>query len=244
MPESLEERAMESNRRTARLAGLTYLLLGISSVLGLLDAPLLQGNATPVLKIIAASELRFRVGIVSDLISQVSGIFLVLLLYQLLKPVNKRHATLMVILMLVSIPISLVIALDDVAAKILLSGAESLSAFTKPQLDVLAMVFLRLHVTGVFVVEVFWGLWLFPFGLLVFRSRFLPRILGVFLIVGSLANVAHCFVSLLLPGPLPGAYQLATMIGRAIGELPIMFWLLIKGSGSNDLLHEPPGPKT
>jgi len=230
---------MDSTKQTARLAGLFYLLLAITSTFGLLDAPLVGVGATALAHKIAASELHFRVGIVSDLIGEVCAIFLVLLLYQLLKPVNNRHAALMVILLLVPVPISFAITLNDVAAQILLSDAKLLSAFAKPQLDALATVFLRLHVYGVFAVEVFWGLWLFPFGLLVYKSRFLPRILGVFLIIAGFAYVAHSFASLLLPGHKPIAYEIATMVARAAGELPIMFWLLIKGADFSRSLAEP-----
>jgi hypothetical protein len=230
---------MDSTKQTARLAGLVYLLLGIASALGILCAPLVQGDATAIADMIAASELLFRVRIVSDLIASVCGIFLVLLLYQLLKPVNEKHAALMAILLLSSVPISFAIALNDVAAQILLSDAELLSAFARPQLDALAMVFLRLHIHGVFAVEIFWGLWLVPFGLLVFKSRFLPRILGVLLIIAGFAYVAHSFTSLLLPGHRHVAYELATMVARAAGELPIMFWLLIKGADLDHALHEP-----
>ena len=234
---------MDSTKRTARLAGLAYLLLGITSAFGLLCAPLVRGDTKAIAYKIAASELLFRVSIVSDLISQVCGIFLVLLLYRLLRPVNRNHAALMVILFLVSVPISFVLALNDVAAQILLSGARSLSAFTRPQLDILAMVFLRLHINGVFALEIFWGLWLFPFGLLVFKSRFLPRALGVLLIIAGFAYVAHSLTSLLLlPGHQSIAYQSATMVARAAGELPIMFWLLIKGADFSSALHEPPAP--
>jgi Domain of unknown function (DUF4386) len=181
-------------------AGLTYLLLGVTSVLGLVCAQLVKHDATAIAGMLTVSDLRFRVAIVSDLMSNVLVVLLVLLLYQLLGPVSKRHAALMVVLLLVTAPISFVLTLNDVAARMLLSGGEFHSAFGKPQLDALAMVFLRLHVHGVSAVEIFWGLWLLPFGLLVFKSRFLPRILGVLLIIAGFAYVAHSFVSLLLPG--------------------------------------------
>lgn len=229
---------MDSTKKTARLAGLAYLLLGITTGFGLLCAPLVRGDASSIAGTIAASGLRFRVAIVSDLLANVVSIVLVLLLYQLLKPVNKQHAALMAILLLVTVPISFVITLNDVAAQMLFGGAESLSAFTKPQLDALAMAFLRLHWHGVLAVEIFWGLWLFPFGLLVFRSRFLPRTLGVLLIIGGFAYVAHSLASLLLPGQRNVAYEAATMVARAAGELPIMFWLLIKGAGADRSLRE------
>jgi uncharacterized protein DUF4386 len=220
----------DSTKQTARLAGLAYLLLGISSVFGFVCVPLVRADPTAIARLITASELRFRIGIVSDLLSNV--ILLVWFLYQLLKPVDRNLAALMAVLLLVTVPVSFIITLNDVAAKILLSGAQFLSAFTKPQLDALAMLFLRLHIHEVFAVEIFWGLWLFPFGVLVFKSRFLPRILGVFLIIAGFAYVAHSLISLLLPGPRHAVYELATMVGRGIGELPIIFWLLIKGADS------------
>jgi uncharacterized protein DUF4386 len=223
---------MDSTKRTAQLAGLAYLLLGIASFLGFVCVPLVRADPTAIANLITASELRFRIGIVSDLLSNVFGILLVWLLYQLLKPVDRNLAVLMAVLLLVTVPVSFIITLTDVAAKMLLSGANFLSAFTKPQLDALAMLFLRLHIHEVFAVEIFWGLWLFPFGVLVYKSRFLPRILGVFLIIAGFAYVAHSLISLLLPGPRHAVYELATMVGRGIGELPIIFWLLIKGVDS------------
>lgn len=220
---------MESSKRTARLAGLAYLVVGVGSGAGYLCAPLMQPDPAGLARFMAMSELRFRVAMASDLIAQVSGIALVVLLYQLFKQVHKPYAALMAILMLVSVPISFILVLNGVAARILLSGAASLTAFTKPQLDTLAMLFLRLHIHGVFAVEIYWGLWLLPFGILVFRSGFLPRVLGIFLVIAGFAYVAHSFVSLLLPGVRSTVYEMATMAARGLGELPIMFWLLVKG---------------
>ena len=219
---------MNSPKQTARLAGLAYLLNGVGSALGTVCIPLVRPDVAAIAKI-AATELPLRIAFVSDLVAQASGIFLVLLLYELLKPVNRKHAAFMVVLFLPSVPISIAIALNDLAAHLLLRGDTFLSVFSRPQLDALAVVFLKLHVHGAFAAQIFWGLWLMPFGLLVYKSGFLPRVLGIFLIIAGFANVIHCFVSLLLPGPLPAAYEFATTVAMAAGELPIMFWLLIVG---------------
>jgi hypothetical protein len=237
---------MDSTKQTARLAGLAYLLNGVGSALGTVCIPLVRPDVAAIAKI-AATEIPFRIAFVSDLIAQASGIFLVLLLYELLKPINRKHAAFMVVLFLTSVPISSAIALNDVAAHVLLRGDAFLPAFSQPQLDALAMVFLKMHVHGTFAAQIFWGLWLMPFGLLVFKSGFLPRVLGVFLIIASFANVIHCFVSLLLPGPLPVDYQFATTVAMAAGELPMIFWLLIMGvktTGSNSSSGEAFGPST
>jgi Domain of unknown function (DUF4386) len=167
---------MNSTKQTARLAGLAYLLNGVGSALGTVCIPLVRPDVAAIAKI-AATELPFRIAFVSDLVAQASGIFLLLLLYELLKPVNRKHAAFMVVLFLPSVPISIAIALNDVAAHVLLRGDTFLSAFSRPQLDALAMVFLKMHVHGAFAAQIFWGLWLMPFGLLVFKSGFIKRCL-------------------------------------------------------------------
>ena len=138
---------------------------------------------------IAASETLFRLGIAAELISQALFIFVALALYDLLKAVHQRRATLMVLLIVVSIPIAFLNELNSIAALALVRGADFLSIVDKPQRDALALLFLRLHGDGFDLASIFWGLWLFPLGLLVYRSRFIPRILGVLLIAHGLTYV-------------------------------------------------------
>jgi len=151
-----------------------------------------------------------------------------LALYDLLKGVNQRHASLMLGLIVVSIPIALLNELNAIAALVLVRGADFLSIFEKPQRDALAMLFLNLHSYGFDVAAIFWGLWLFPLGLLVYRSGFLPRILGVLLMVNCFTFPVNSFTSLLLP-------QYEHIVSRwmmplSFGELLFMFWLLIMGA--------------
>ncbi len=151
-----------------------------------------------------------------------------LALYDLLKGVNRRHASLMVLLIVVSVPIAFLNEVNSIAALVLVRGADFLSIFEKPQRDALAMLFLNLHHYGFVVAEIFWGLWLFPLGLLVYRSRFLPRFLGVWLILAGFAWVILSLTGILLP-----QYQnkVNTLSQPAmIGEIVFMFWLLIKGA--------------
>jgi hypothetical protein len=129
---------------------------------------------------------------------------------------------------LVSVPIVFLNVLNEIAALILVSGANFLSVFDKRQLDALAYLFLRLHSQGIDVVAIFWGLWLFPFGMLVMRSGFIPRVLGVLLIIAGFGNLAGSFASLLLPQHAQLVGQFAMVL--AFGELPIIFWLLIWGA--------------
>jgi hypothetical protein len=189
---------------------------------------IVHGNATATANNIAASETLVRLGIASQLIGQAGFIFVALALYDLLKGVNRRQASLMVTLIVVSIPIAFVNELNSIAALVLVRGADFLSVFEKPQRDALAMLFLNLHGHGFTVAEIFWGLWLFPLGLLVYRSRFLPRFLGVWLALAGFAWVILSLTGLLLPqyeGKVDTYSQPAFF-----GEIALMLWLVIKGA--------------
>ncbi len=175
-----------------------------------------------------ASETLLRLGIASELIGFIIFIFVVLALYRLFKAVNEKHALAMAILLLVSIPISLLNVLNEIAALVLVSGADFLSAFEKGQLDALAYLFLRLHGQGFIVAQIFWGLWLFPFGLLVIRSGFIPRVLGFLLFIAGFAYLADSMTALILPSYRHIVNQFAGIL--EIAEVPIIFWLLIWGA--------------
>src|SRR5712672_4020845 len=185
-----------------RVAGLLYVLtsaMGFFAMGYVPDKIIVHANAAATATNIAAHETLFRIGIAGELISQAAFIFVALALYNLLKGVNHRQASLMVILIVVSIPIAFVNELNSVAALALVRGADFLSVFEKPQRDALAMLFLNLHNHGFGVAEIFWGLWLFPLGLLIYRSGFFPRILGVLLMLRCFAYVVESFIYFLLP---------------------------------------------
>jgi hypothetical protein len=136
------------------------------------------------------SETLFRLGIAAHLIGEALFVFVALALYDLLKPVNHRNAFCMLTLILVAIPIAFLNELNAIGALVLVRGTDFLSLFEQPQRDALAMLFLNVHGYGFDVAGIFWGLWLFPLGLPVYRSGFLPRILGV-------ALMANCFAFLI-----------------------------------------------
>lgn len=143
--------------------------------------------------------------------------------------VEVANAKQMVILgALVSVPIMFVNVLNDIAALVLVSGADFLSVFEKPQLDALAYLFLGLHNHGIIVASIFWGLWLFPFGMLVIRSGFIPRVFGVLLMIAGVAYLASSFTALVLPRYAPLVEKVAMPL--YFGELPVIFFLLIWGA--------------
>jgi hypothetical protein len=222
---------MNSTKKNARVAGVLYLSLGATAPFSLIYIPrtlIVRGNAAATANNIIAHQSLFRLGIVAELVAAITFIFVALALYRLLKEVNPTHAALMMILALVSVPIGFLNVLNNAAALTLLSGADHLSVFRADQLQSLVMLFLTLHGYGNVVAAIFWGLWLFPFGLLVYRSGFIPRILGVWLIINCFGYLAMSFTALLLPD-YKAVVSLVTF-PALLGELAIMLWLLIKGA--------------
>ena len=229
---------MNSIKKTARIAGLLYLLLGVTSTFGLsIPSFIVRGDAAATADKIVSHHLFYRLCVVSDLASQILFVFLVLTLYQLLKGVNKRLAALMVALVLVQVPMTFATMLCGIAPLVLLNGADYWSVFDKHQLDAMTMGFLSLRSYGINAVTALWGLWLLPFGLLIFRSGFIPRILGVILIVGCFADLTVSVTSLLFP-----AYEHAVqkLLILGVGEILIILWLLIRGAKVQPPHEQPP----
>lgn len=223
---------MDTTRNPGRVAGFWYLLLIVIGPLRLIYIPsklFVHGDAAATISNIAANEWLFRLGIVSDLACGVILIFLVLALYRLFRGVDQNLAVLVVILGgVMPALISFVGVVSDAATLLIMRGADFLSAFDKPQRDALAMLFLKLRDSQNTAAEILWGAWLFPLAILVYRSRFLPQFLGVWLAIGGLA-----YVMLSLTGELLPQYQ-ATVYSYSqpafFGELAIMLWLVIKGA--------------
>ncbi len=209
----------------ARVAGLLYLLANVPAPFALVFLPaqlIVRGDAATTASNILASESLFRLAIVGLLFNSIVNIFLVLALYQLLNVVNRNMASLMVIFMLVVVPIGMLNELNSLAVLQLLSGAEYLNVFTTEQLQALMYFFLRLHGQGLNIAQIFWGLWLFPMGYLIFPSGFLPRILGVLLMIGCFGYVIQSLLAFL-------GYNVSIIFFTSWGELLLVLWLLIKG---------------
>ena len=193
------------------------------------DKLIVYDNAAATANNIVAHESLFRFGIVSYLLGAAGWIFVTLALYRLFKGVDQGLAVLMVILgSLIPVPIFFLNAVNDAAALLFARGSDFLTAFDKPQRDALATLFLRLHHHGDLANEIFWGLWRVPFGLLVYKSHFLPRILGVWLIAGCFGYLALSFTGFLFPQYEDKAYTYTQPL--IIGELAVLLWLLIMGA--------------
>jgi hypothetical protein len=222
---------MHPLKKAARIAGAIYLSMVVTGPFSLIYVPnklIVRGNAVATAANILDHETMFRLSILAELVGQVIFICLAIALYRLLSSVNKIWAALMVAFVLVSAAVGFFNTINDIAALILFRGADFLAVFDKPQRDALGMLFIRLHSHGIFIDEMFWGLWLFPFGLLVFRSGFLPRFIGVWLMINCFGYVALSITALFFPAYYEAAFNWSQPV--LFGELAIMLWLLIKGA--------------
>ena len=217
-------------KKTARIAGFLYLAHYVtffiadngvhSTTVGVVDVAATAHN-------LMASERLFRIGFVSFLFAAVFFLLAAWALYVLLKPVNKDIALLFVLLNLGGVVVWCISQVSEFAAMLLLSGPDYLKVLQADQLQALAMLFLNLYQHGFMIAQIFLGLWLFPLGYLVFKSGFLPRILGILLIIDGFAILIWYFQFFFFPG-----YEVISTLALAesfIAEGLLCLWLLIKG---------------
>lgn len=213
-----------SNNKTARFAGLLYLILVISGIINLLYIPSqlrIRGNTSITFENFKNSELLFRYSIVSGIITFLTFIILPLVLYKLLNKINKNHATIMVIFALISVPISFVNILNKFSILTLISEKTYLQGMNITELQTQVMLHLDYYNNGNQLVQIFWGLWLFPFGCLVYKSNFLPKILGVSLMLGCFGYLIEFFAYFLIPAYNNSMVQTIVGIPSPIGEIGI-----------------------
>ncbi|MEW6411873.1 MAG: DUF4386 domain-containing protein [Candidatus Zixiibacteriota bacterium] len=217
--------------RKARLAGVLYLLVVLTGIFCLIYVPgktIVQGNPTETATRILANETLYRIDLVVGLISIILFMFLGLALYRLLKDVNRWQAVIMVVLVLVQIPQAFASQLLQLGSLELVRGADFVSVLDKSQRDVLAMLCIHVNSLGTHLAEMFWGIWLFPLGLLVIRSGFLPRFLGLWLIINGVAYVVMSITGLIVPQYYETVSKFA--LPALTGEVAFMLWLLIGGA--------------
>jgi hypothetical protein len=225
---------MELPKRTARLAGLLYLLSSLTAPFALLYVPgrlFVEGDPAATAERLRSLESLARAGIAAELLGQVLFIFVALTLYRLFKPTSATPALTMLVLILISFPIVFLNVLNELAALNLAgggTGARVSSLLDSHQRDALAYLAMHLHGQGYMVAQIFWGLWLFPFGTCVLRSGFIPRVLGYLLMIAGGGYVASSLAALALPQYQHAVDRVTTITN--FGELPIIFWLLIWGA--------------
>jgi len=225
---------MNSSKNRARLAGLLWLLVAVTGGFSLFyvrSKVIVSGDAAATAGNILASEFLFRAAIVSNLFSQVLFFFFGLMMYRLFKEVNKALATVFLTSIMMTVAIAVVNAFNSFGALLVLSQADYLKAFTTEQLNALAMIFLRLNNSfGQGLLEIFWVPFYFSFGLLIIKSGYLPKILGIMMLLMCVGFAINILDKFLIPQFYPALFTRLAMTLSALGVLPTIFWLLIKGA--------------
>ena len=227
---------MNDNRRQARIAGLLYLLVAITAPVGLMMVPgrlIVAGDAAATAALIHGHDTLLRLGMASELFHQAIEVWLVLVLYHLFKPVGVKLARQMLVLGLIPIPLVFLNVLNEVAAATAATRPDWLAAFGKPQLDALAYLFVHLHAQGLQIASVFWGLWLWPFGLLALRCGFIPKVFGWLVLAAGTGYVLGAIANVLAPG-LADAAVMPTFL-LELGEPAMILWLLLAGARAKPL---------
>lgn len=223
---------MTSRKQTARLAGALYVAMALFAAIGLTYFPgrfVVEGDAAATATRIASAPLLYRLWSATDLVAGVFAVYLAMTLYQLFKDVDRNQARVLVAMLLVQVPMWFALTLTQLAPRVLLNGSSYWSVFDKPQLDALALGVLGLSSRGVAAMSAYSGLWLLPLGILVYRSGFIPRLLGVFVLVAGCSYLVSAATYFAFP-----VYYGIVFWGAAplygLGEISIIGWLLIKGA--------------
>lgn len=223
---------MSPNKTTAHVAGLLYLIVVVTGIVNLMYVPSqlqVPGDAAATVSNILASKPLFGFGIVAGVVCYTAFLLLPLVLYRLLGGIDRNVAVLMVALAVVSVPISLLNLSHKLDVLTLLGDADYLQAFTAAQLQTQVMLALDAYRNGALISEVFWGLWLLPFGYLVFKSGFIPRVLGILLMLGCFGYLINISGRMLFPGYAETAIASIVSLPSALGEIGTCLWLLIAG---------------
>lgn len=226
---------MTSLKQTARVSGLFYLILAITGGYGIMYVPtqlVVANDIALTTNNILNNEFFFRTGIMSNLIAQTVFVFLVLALYRLFEKVDLALNRTMLALVLVAVPISFFIIFNQLYALLLLKE-EFMKTIDPVQMQTLTMALLKMYDYGNSVIGIFWGLWLIPFGQLAYKSGFIPKIIGILLILGGLVYVMDAFVFVLFP-EFRSVTNMLVAVLSSIAELSTVFWLLIKGTTEQD----------
>jgi Domain of unknown function (DUF4386) len=229
----MDKSSTYSNKKIARIAGAVYLVVVLTGTFSLGYVPsklIVSDNAALTFQNISNSEMLFRLHIVSAIICYTAFLILPFVLYRLLNFVNKNMAIGMVALAVVSVPILLINWNHKMAVLTIMESADYLNVFDRSSLQAQVLLQLNYYSNGTEIASVFWGLWLLPFGYLVFRSGILPKILGVFLIAGCFGYLINFVGNFLFQSYADLSISNYVSLPASIGEIGICLWLLIMGA--------------
>lgn len=224
---------MKTNKKIARQAGFLYLIVVLAGIFSIAYVPsklFVWGDASATFNNISENEQLFRLGIYAGIVCYTAFALLPFALYKLLHSVNKKFAITMVILALVSVPISLYNLGNKIDVLTLISKADYLNVFSEGQIKAQVLLTLEYYNNGIEIASVFWGLWLLPFGYLVFKSGILPKVLGVFLMLGCFGDLINFSGGFLFADYRDLGIASYVSLPATIGEIGICLWLLIAGA--------------
>jgi hypothetical protein len=219
--------------KTARLAGLIYLVTVFTGIFHLVYVPtklIVWKDSSQTLENLINNEFLFRFGITAEVIMLIAFLLLPIVLYKLLNQVNQNYAKLMVVFVFISIPFSFANVLKKFSVLTLIKKPDYLQNLSTEEIQTQLMFFLDSYSDGINVSQVFWGLWLMPFGYLVYKSGFLPKILGVFLIVGGVGYLIEFFAGFLISNYYNTMIPKILKLPSTVGEIGTCLWLLIMGT--------------
>lgn len=221
-------------QRTTRLPGLLWFLSTLTGSFGLSyirSNVIVPGDATATAGNLMAAEFFVRAAIVSSLLSQVFFFFFGLTLFHLFKAVNQRHATVLLASAMLTVGIAVVNTLHHFGALLIVSQADFLKVFSSEQLNAIALLLLRLaNSSGQGLIEIFWTPFYLVFGLLILQSRFLPRVLGILLMLMGIGFGLNVLEKFLFPQFYPAVFTQLAIVGGIVGSVPTTLWLLIRGA--------------
>ena len=218
------------NKKIARIAGLWYLILAIGSGYSWMYISKIYviENATMTVENILKTESQYIASIIFSIVGQIAFILLVLTLYRLFESVNKTQARLMLTLVLISVSVMFVNIIFQTSSLVLLNRANYFKGFTDAQISDLATMFLHLNIIGVYIVDIFWGLWLFPLAFLTYKSGLFPKIITIVLVISGIGYIVDS-LSFVINQDFHTILRNYLSIPEALGEVLILLWLLIKG---------------
>ena len=219
-----------SINQNARLAGLLYFIVVITGIVSLAYVPsqlIVWDNPALTVENIKTSEFLFRVGIFSGVLCYLAFLILPFALFKLFEKTNREVALFMVILAVISVPISIFNLIGKLDVLTVINNTALLEVYSPQQISAQVMTMLRSYNNGITIVQVFWGLWLFPFGYLVFKSALIPRVFGILLMLGCISYLIRFTGATLLPElDIPSFVRLPA----SIAEIGTCLWLLIMGA--------------
>ncbi|ELR71527.1 hypothetical protein C900_02590 [Fulvivirga imtechensis AK7] len=227
--EVITQAKARSLKKTARLAGVLYLISAVFAPFSLIYVPskiIVSGDSTATAERMLANEMLFRTSIALSILSIILFLFVALVQYKLFEGVNRNLASVMALLVIIQVPVGFVIDILGITSLIIFKG-EIMNDMVSGERHSIAMLLLKMSSNGNFILMTLWGLWLIPFGQLVFRSGFIPRIIGIYLIVNGITYIITSYTFILFP-------EYKILIDRysfplLLGEPVIMLWFLIVG---------------